>query len=95
MAENVKIKKKELKQSIANINKEMESLAKEIEHLSGFLDTMMKGNDKGPLWNGAAAKKFYTKAVANLKNDIEDYTAAYNTLNKIAVAYENLGASDK
>ena len=90
-----KIDKKKLKVNIANINTALTSLSKEIKNLSTYLDTMMKGNSDGPYWNGASAKTFYTKAVANLKNDIVDYKTAYNKLNAIAVKYEKLVKSDK
>ena len=90
-----KINKEKLKLNINSINENLNSLAKDIKNLSTYLDAMMKGNADGPYWNGAAAKKYYTKAVTNLKNDIIDYQAAYNKLNAIAVKYENLTKNDK
>ncbi len=95
MAENVKIKKKQLKTNIEHINSEMKLLADEMKHLSEYLNTMMKGDGTSPYWNGQAAKTFYEKAINNLKNDIEDYKSAYTTLSTIAVKYEKLGKSDK
>ena len=90
-----KIVKKKLKNNVININTSLNNLAKELKNLSGYLDAMMKGNEDGPYWNGESASKFYTKAVKNLKNDIDDYKAAYNKLNAIAVKYEQLVNNDK
>ena len=90
-----KINKKKLKTNVVNINTSLTSLAKELKNLNSYLDAMMKGNADGPYWNGQAAKTFYTKAVANLKNDIADYKSAYNKLNSIAVKYEKLAKGDK
>ncbi len=89
-----KIDKAKLKVNITNLSKSMNYLSIEIKKLSNCLNEMMKGNSDGPYWNGKQAKSFYNKAVANLRHDIADYTAAYDKLNDIALKYENLTKTD-
>jgi len=91
---STKIDKTKLYQNVTNINKALVSLSKEIKSLNSNLNLMMKGDADGPYWNGQAADKFYTKAVANLKNDIEDYNSAFQRLQNIADKYNNLINND-
>ncbi len=91
---STKIDKTKLYQNVTNINKALVSLSKEIKSLNSNLNLMMKGDSDGPYWNGKAADKFYTKAVANLKNDIEDYNSAFQRLQNIADKYNNLINND-
>ena len=89
-----KIDKKKLKSNIEVIDTKLTDLAKELKNLSGYLNVMMNGDSDGPYWNGAAAEKFYKKAIGNLKNDIADYKSAHSKLNSIAEKYELLSKTD-
>ena len=90
-----KVNKSKLKTNINNIDNSLNNLSKEIKNLNSHLDAMMKGNADGPYWNGASAKVFYTRAISNLKNDIDDYKMAHNKLKLIAEKYDKLVTNDK
>ena len=84
-----------VKQSVININANMVSLANELKRLSANINAMMVGDTEGPYWNGNKAKRFYNKAISNLKNNIDDYSKARNYLNALAVGFEKAFNQDK
>lgn len=91
MASNSSIKVKDktrLKKNVENINAQMIVFAQGLKDLSDNLSALMTGNKKSPYWDGPAADKFYTNAVANLKRDIADYVVVRDELEVLGRLYE-------
>ncbi len=95
MAGNKRGVKKNIKSDVIKMNTTLGALQKKLTKLSSDLEQMMKGNGSGPYWNGSKAKKFYTKAVKNLENNIKDYNYALGVVSNLAVSYENAARADK
>ena len=70
----------------ANIDKAGDAIKK----LSGNLEGIMKGDSKGPYWNGARAKSFYKTARGNLNNTIAAYEDAAKLWDKLYNKYLDL-----
>ena len=79
-----------VKQSVINIDTNMVGLANELENSNA----MMTGDAEGPYWNGKKARKFYNRAIENLKNNIKDYVTARNYLNALGVGFEQAVKQD-
>lgn len=83
-----------VKQSVINIDTNMVGLANELKNLSENINAMMTGDAEGPYWNGKKARKFYNRAIENLKNNIKDYVTARNYLNALGVGFEQAVKQD-
>ncbi len=88
-------KKSEIRSMLNSINQDLDAISKEIINLSTNIQKMMNGNEAGPYWNGKKAKTFYTQAIKNLSNDLEDYKTAYKWLDLYTKEFDSAVYQDE
>ncbi len=73
-----------------DLKKAIDKAGDAIKGLNGNLSAIMKGDSKGPYWNGARAKAFYSTAKGNLNNTVLAYANAADLWNKLYDKYIEL-----
>ena len=89
------ISKSAMQKKIKDLDTNLVSMASELKNLHDNLNALMTGDSDGPYWNGNKATVFYKKACANIKNDIDDYSDAFNKFSRIANAFDGIDKQDR
>lgn len=89
------ISKSGMKKKIEDLNTNLVSMTSELKNLHDNLNGIMTGDSDGPYWNGKKAARFYKKACGNIKNDIDDYSDAFDKFSRIANAFDGIDKQDR
>lgn len=78
------IKRKQLNNKLQkNVIPALKEAKDALKEIQTSLNKIMGTGKNDILWDGPHAKKFYTKAAANQKNNLADYKYAYNVVLKV------------
>jgi hypothetical protein len=91
--------KKEVALSVAEYDKVIDKYEKllnelynEMKSFNSDFQSLLKGDNEGPYWNGSSAVKVYQKAKINADKNLEAYDALCTVYNSLKEARAKLAA---
>ncbi len=88
--QSVTLHSSEYDKLVKQFGTELTNAYKAMKGLQANYQALMKGDSRGPYWNGAVALQFYKAARSNMDKDIVAYNAVFKIYKKLMDRQSNL-----